>query len=71
MWDIVENKNFKPLNREGMSLPKSSQSDDKKSRYLLNFKTKNTLTCALCKDVEKVQQCKSAKDMWDTLTTTY
>ncbi|RDX66932.1 hypothetical protein CR513_54251, partial [Mucuna pruriens] len=62
MWDVVENKNYIPTNKERVEI----------SRYLLKSKARNFLMCALTESkYEKVHSCKSSKEMWDTLALAY
>ncbi|RDX96788.1 hypothetical protein CR513_20521, partial [Mucuna pruriens] len=64
IWDVVENDNYIPANKEGAKIPKSS--------YLINSKAKIFLMCSLTKSkYEKVHNCKLSKEMWDILALAY
>nr|KYP43238.1 hypothetical protein KK1_035330 [Cajanus cajan] len=50
----------------------SERSDDEKKRAQYDYRTKNIITSALSVDeFFKISQCKSAKEMWDTLQVTH
>ncbi|RDX78363.1 hypothetical protein CR513_41368, partial [Mucuna pruriens] len=42
MHDVLENRNYIPTREEGTKIPKSSWNEDKKMRYLLNSKVKDS-----------------------------
>ncbi|RDY14828.1 hypothetical protein CR513_00036, partial [Mucuna pruriens] len=43
MWDVVENGNHIPINKEGAEIPRSSWNEEQKTRYLINSKARNFL----------------------------
>ncbi|RDY01397.1 hypothetical protein CR513_15286, partial [Mucuna pruriens] len=47
MWDVVENDNYIPTNKEEAEIPKSLWNKEQKTRYLLNLKARNFLMYAL------------------------
>ncbi|RDX82487.1 hypothetical protein CR513_36726, partial [Mucuna pruriens] len=66
-WTHIKNV---PIN--GTNLPKFSWNEDHIMRYLLNFRPRNFIMCVLIEiEYEKVHNCKSSKDMWDTLALAY
>ncbi|RDY04539.1 hypothetical protein CR513_11724, partial [Mucuna pruriens] len=72
IWDVVENGNYIPTNKEGAKIPRSSWKEEQKTRYLLNSKAINFLMSTLTEsEYEKVHSCKSSKEMWDTLALAY
>ncbi|RDX64834.1 hypothetical protein CR513_56560, partial [Mucuna pruriens] len=72
MWDIVENDNYIPTNKEGAEIPRSLWNKEQKTRYLLNSKARNFLMCTLTEsEYEKVHNCKSSKEIWDTFALAY
>ena len=72
MWDVVEKGKHIPLDIEKKEIPRDKWMDDKKSRFLLNSRARNSLLCILSqKDYSKVHNFRSVKQMWDTLAITY
>lgn len=74
--DAVENGPFIPriAGTDGnlISKPRSDWSDDDKKRVGYNAKAKNIITSALSADeFFRVSNCKTAKEMWDTLQETH
>ncbi|RDX91267.1 hypothetical protein CR513_26783, partial [Mucuna pruriens] len=59
MWDVVEKDNYIPTKKDGAKIPRSSWNEKQKTRYLLNYKGRNFLMCALTKlEYEKVRDSK-------------
>lgn len=74
--DAVENGPFIPtIAGTGDSLipkPRSDWSEDDKKKVGYNAKAKNIITSALSADeFFRVSNCKTAKEMWDTLQQTH
>ncbi|RDX80084.1 hypothetical protein CR513_39404, partial [Mucuna pruriens] len=64
MWDVVENGNYIPTNKEGLKIPRSSWNEEQKTRYILNSKVRNFLMSTLIEpEFEKVHNCKSSKEI--------
>ncbi|RDX88102.1 hypothetical protein CR513_30358, partial [Mucuna pruriens] len=59
MWDVVENGNYIPTNKEGAKISRSSWNEKQKTRYHINSKARY------------FSRCKSSKEMWDTLALAY
>ncbi|XP_031274478.1 uncharacterized protein LOC116132946 [Pistacia vera] len=73
MWNIVEQGNFIPMD-PNISLPKEEDAhttnDEKK--LSLNYKAVNILFCSLdATEFGRVLPCKTVKDAWEILPTTY
>ncbi|RDX88612.1 hypothetical protein CR513_29776, partial [Mucuna pruriens] len=45
MWEVVENDNYIPTNKEGVEIPRSLWKEEQKTMYLLNSKARNFLMC--------------------------
>nr|KYP35500.1 hypothetical protein KK1_043458 [Cajanus cajan] len=75
IWDSVENGHFIPtivVGHEIKDLPKDQWSDDDRRKVQYNLKAKNIITSALGIDEYfRISNCKSAKEMWDTLEVTH
>ena len=75
IWDAIENGPFIPkkkINDEIVEIPRSSWNDDEKRKVSFDLKAKNIIFSALSHDeFYRVSQCKSAKEMWDTLQVTH
>ncbi|RDX99450.1 hypothetical protein CR513_17501, partial [Mucuna pruriens] len=72
MWDIVENGQYIPTDKDEAEIPRSSWNDQQKTTYLLNSKARNFLMCAFTEaKYEKVHSYKSSKEIWDTLALAY
>ncbi|XP_012570376.1 uncharacterized protein [Cicer arietinum] len=74
--DAVENGPYVPrlAGTDGSLIkkPRSDWSDDDKKRVDYNAKAKNIITSALSADeFFRVSNCKTAKEMWDTLQETH
>ncbi|RDX74442.1 hypothetical protein CR513_45814, partial [Mucuna pruriens] len=64
MWDVVENDNYIPTNKEGAKTPRSSWNGEQKTRNFLMY--------ALTKSkYEEVYNSKLSEEMWDTLALAY
>nr|KYP47331.1 hypothetical protein KK1_031061 [Cajanus cajan] len=74
IWDSVENGPFIPtivVGNEIRNLPKDQWSDDDRRKFQYNLKAKNIIPSALGIDEYfRISNCTSAKEMWDTFTTT-
>ncbi|XP_073219676.1 uncharacterized protein [Cicer arietinum] len=74
--DVVENGPYEPklAGTDGSSIkkPRSDWSNDDKKRVGYNAKAKNIITFSLSADeFFRVSNCKTAKEMWDTLQETH
>jgi len=68
MWTIVENGNYIPYDEDLNVKKKEDRSEEEGKRMLLNFKAKLFLIMALSREeYDRVQECKNAKEIWDTL----
>lgn len=68
MWQVITDGDFVPTTKEGAVKEKSSWSTDEKAQVLLNSKARLFLSCALTmEESERVDECKNAKEVWDTL----
>jgi len=68
IWAVITDGEFVPKTKEGTVKEKSSWSTDEKAQVLLNSKARLFLSCALTmKESERVDECKNAKEVWDTL----
>ena len=47
MWDVVEKGNHIPLDPEKKEIPREKRTDDQKSTFLFNSRTRNALLCTL------------------------
>ncbi|KAL4285159.1 hypothetical protein GQ457_16G020120 [Hibiscus cannabinus] len=75
VWDVVEDGPFIPMKRDGDKLVpkvKMEMTDDDRRRMQVNDKALHMLFCALGPDMySKMSSYTSAKEVWDTLETTY
>ncbi|KAK8578906.1 hypothetical protein V6N13_142163 [Hibiscus sabdariffa] len=75
VWDVVEDGPFIPMKREGERLIpkiKVEMTDDDRRRMQVNDKALHMLFCALGPDMySKMSSYIGAKEVWDTLETTY
>ena len=75
IWDAIENGPFVPkFEKDGSSIEKpwSQWTDSKSKKAKFDCIAKNIITSALNSDeFFRVSQCKSAKEMWDTLEVTH
>ncbi|KAK8545874.1 hypothetical protein V6N13_067132 [Hibiscus sabdariffa] len=75
VWDVVEDGPFIPMKRECNRLipkVKMEMTDDDRRRMQVNDKALHMLFCALGPDMySKMSSYTSAKEVWDTLETTY
>ena len=75
VWDAVENGPFIPIsviNGIGSVKPKTAWDDDDKKKVLYDKKAINLLQGALIVDeFFRVSNCKTAKEIWDTLVQTH
>jgi len=74
-WDAIENGPFVPkFEKDGSSIEKpwSQWTDFESKKAKFNCIAKNIITSALnSNEFFRVSQCKSAKEMWDTLEVTH
>lgn len=71
-WDVAKNGNYIPLNEQLNKVPKTSWTDAKKQKFMLNSKAWNALLCALLEEeYSMVHNYRSARQMWDILSLTY
>jgi hypothetical protein len=74
IWVAIENRPYVPIKIDGekeIKKPKSEGNEDDKKRAQPNFRAKNLITVALSGNgFFRVSNCKSAKEMWDTLKVT-
>ncbi|GMI69866.1 hypothetical protein like AT4G00980 [Hibiscus trionum] len=75
VWDVVEEGPFIPMKRDGERLVpkvKVEMTDDDRRMMQVNDKALHVIFCALGPDIySKVSSIESAKEVWDTLETTY
>nr|KYP66813.1 hypothetical protein KK1_013124 [Cajanus cajan] len=75
IWDAIENGPFIPtivVGHEIKNLPREQWSEDDRRKVQYNLKAKNIITSALGIDEYfRISNCKSAKEMWDTLEVTH
>nr|KYP53552.1 hypothetical protein KK1_024445 [Cajanus cajan] len=75
IWDAIEIGPFIPtivVGHEIKNLPKDQWSEDDRRKVQYNLKAKNIITSALGIDEYfRISNCKSAKEMWDTLEVTH
>nr|UBX54589.1 transposon Pol polyprotein [Lupinus angustifolius] len=75
IWNVIEEGPYIPftvVNNIREIKPKSSWNNEDKKKVQYDLKAKNILTSALGIDeFFRVSNCKSAKEMWDTLETTH
>jgi len=68
MWTVITDGDFVPKTKEGTIKEKSAWSTDEKTQVLLNSKARLFLSSALTmEESERVNECKNAKEVWDTL----
>jgi len=68
MWTVITDEDFAPTVEEGVVKEKSAWSTDEKAQVLINSKARLFLSCALTmEESERVNECKNAKEVWDTL----
>ncbi|GMI98499.1 hypothetical protein HRI_003519200 [Hibiscus trionum] len=75
VWDVVEEGPYIPMRRDGERLVpkiKAEMTDDERRRMQVNDKALHVIFCALGPDIySKVSSIENAKEVWDTLETTY
>nr|KYP31948.1 hypothetical protein KK1_047495 [Cajanus cajan] len=75
VWDAIENGPYIPMTKHDDGKREkhwSEWSDDERKRAQFDYRTKNIITSALFIDeFFRISQCKSAKEMWDTLQVTH
>nr|KYP34970.1 hypothetical protein KK1_044012 [Cajanus cajan] len=75
VWDAIENGPYIPMTKddeEKIEKHWSEWSDDENKRAQYDYRAKNIITSALSIDeFFRISQCKSAKEMWDTLQVTH
>nr|KYP43144.1 Retrovirus-related Pol polyprotein from transposon TNT 1-94 [Cajanus cajan] len=75
VWDAIENGPYIPMTKDDDEKREkhwSEWSDDEKKRAQYDYRAKNIITSALSIDeFFRISQCKSAKEMWDTLQVTH
>ncbi|GMI84085.1 hypothetical protein HRI_002077800 [Hibiscus trionum] len=75
VWDVVEEGPYIPMRRDGERLIpkiKAEMTDDERRRMQVNDKALHVIFCALGPDIySKVSSIENAKEVWDTLETTY
>jgi len=75
IWDVIENGPFIPkFEKDGSSIEKpwSQWTDSERKKAKCDCIAKNIITSALNSDAFfRVSQCKSSKEMWDTLEVTH
>ena len=68
MWAVITDGDFVPKTKKLAVKEKSTWSADEKAQVLLNSKARLFLSCALTmEECERVDECKNAKEVWDTL----
>nr|KYP31345.1 Retrovirus-related Pol polyprotein from transposon TNT 1-94 [Cajanus cajan] len=74
-WDAIENGPYIPVTKDDDGKREkhwSEWSDDERKRAQYDYRAKNIITSALSIDeFFRISQCKSAKEMWDTLQVTH
>ncbi|GMI71679.1 hypothetical protein HRI_000837200 [Hibiscus trionum] len=76
VWDVVEEGPFIPMKREceGRLVPevKAKMTEDDRRMMQVNDKALHVIFCELGLDIySKVSSIENAKEVWDTLETTY
>ncbi|XP_020208790.1 uncharacterized protein LOC109793732 [Cajanus cajan] len=76
MWDVVEQRNYIPLDQAGNKKPRAQWTEEQKQRFVLNSKAHNALMCALSEEeYTKVHSFRSAKQIlprkWRPQVTTF
>ena len=75
IWDAIENGHFvRKFEKDGSSIEKlwSQWTDSKNKKAKFDYIAKSIITSALNSyEFFRVSQCKSAKEMWDTLEVTH
>nr|KYP60241.1 Retrovirus-related Pol polyprotein from transposon TNT 1-94 [Cajanus cajan] len=75
IWDTIENGPYIPMDEESDGKRErhwSKWSDDEKKRAQYDYRAKNIITSTLSLDeFFRIFQCKSSKEMWDTLQVTH
>ena len=75
IWEAIEIGPYIPTMVAGnttIEKPREDWSEEERRLVQYNLKAKNIITSALGMDEYfRVSNCKSAKDMWDTLQVTY
>ncbi|GMI67464.1 hypothetical protein HRI_000415700 [Hibiscus trionum] len=76
VWDVVEEGPFIPMKREGegrlVPKVKAEMTEDDRRIMQVNDKALHVIFCALGLDIySKVYSIENAKEVWDTLETTY
>nr|KYP32382.1 hypothetical protein KK1_046958 [Cajanus cajan] len=75
VWGAIENGAYIPMTKDGDGKREkhwSEWSDDEKKIAQYDYRAKNIITSALSiYEFFRISQCKSAKEMWDTLQVTH
>nr|KYP31988.1 hypothetical protein KK1_047440 [Cajanus cajan] len=75
VWDAIENGSYIPMTKDDDGKREkhwSEWSDDERKRAQYDYKAKNIITSAMSiVEFFIISQCKSAKEMWETLQVTH
>jgi hypothetical protein len=71
MWSVIEIGEYTPLKDATTDAkPQAEWTTTEADRVLLNTKAKLFIKCALCREeYDRIMECKTAKEMWETLKT--
>jgi chromosome segregation ATPase len=71
MWSVIEIGEYTPLKDATTDAkPQAEWTTTEAGRVLLNTKAKLFIKCALCREeYDRIMECKTAKEMWETLKT--
>ncbi|KAK2380399.1 hypothetical protein QL285_068099 [Trifolium repens] len=71
MWSVIEIGEYTPLKDATTDAkPRAEWTTTEADRVLLNTKAKLFIKCALCREeYDRITECKTAKEMWETLKT--
>ncbi|KAK2356743.1 hypothetical protein QL285_094071 [Trifolium repens] len=71
MWFVIEIGEYTPLKDATTDAkPQAEWTTTEADRVLLNTKAKLFIKCALCREeYDRIMECKTAKEMWETLKT--
>jgi len=72
LWKVITKGDYTPTNSEGQAINEDEWTATQLHKVQENFKAKFILSCALCKnEYDKVFICKTAKDIWERLSSMY
>jgi len=72
LWKVITKGDYIPTDSEGQVINEDEWTATQLQKVQENFKAKFILSCALCKsEYDKVFICKTAKDIWEQLSSMY